>query len=88
MNEEKTEQETKAGVTFKGAGEVIREAREAQGLTQLDISEALGLNLATISQLENGSTRTGKVTLNYIAIYLGIEFALIFPYDNKTDNPK
>lgn len=47
---------------IRGLGLIIRYVRHAQGLKQVELAEALGLSVATISSLESGRRSTGLRT--------------------------
>jgi transcriptional regulator with XRE-family HTH domain len=53
---------------IKTVGDRIKELREARGLTQDQLMQAIGVSQATISRLENAITRTGHAsTLQKVA---------------------
>lgn len=57
-------------------GRIIAEKRKEMGLKQSDIYEATGIQMCTISRLENGKYSPGFVTLYTICKYLDLDIAL------------
>ncbi len=54
----------------------VREAREARGLTQAQLSERCGVPQSTISEVERGQNVT-LATLAQIGAALGVEFRVL-----------
>ncbi len=64
----------------------IKEKRQSLGLTQKELSDALGLGRngdRTLRRWENGETSPSSIELNAI-----LSFASVAPYKQKTTNPK
>jgi len=62
------------------AGERIREARKAKGLTQKQLAEKMQISYVNISQLERGDRSPSIDTLNRIAAALEITTAHLIGY--------
>ncbi|MGA9572913.1 MAG: helix-turn-helix transcriptional regulator [Lysobacterales bacterium] len=54
-------------------GEIIREARGKQGLTQRELGELAGVTTVTLSRLENGYSSVQMNTLKDILSALGLK---------------
>jgi transcriptional regulator with XRE-family HTH domain len=54
--------------------DLLRESREAAGVTQTDLSRHLGRSQSFVSDLERGQRRLDVIQLRDICAYLGIEF--------------
>jgi len=54
-------------------GEIIREARDKQGLTQRELGELAGVTTVTLSRLENGYSSVQMSTLKDILSALGLK---------------
>lgn len=54
-------------------GEIIREARGKQGLTQRELGELAGVTTVTLSRLENGYSSVQMSTLKDILFALGLK---------------
>ena len=54
-------------------GEIIREARGKQGLTQRELGELAGVTTVTLSKLENGNSSAKMSTLKDILSALGLK---------------
>ena len=54
-------------------GEVIRETRDKQGLTQRELGELAGVTTVTLSKLENGHSSVQMSTLKDILFALGLK---------------
>ena len=62
----------------------LREAREAAGMTQLELAEAAGTRQATISDLERGEAKTLRLALlERLADALGVEPGELVERDGK-----
>lgn len=78
-------------VVSKRLGERIRAAREARGLSREQVSQAAGLHVARLAELERGHTRSREdnevnprlETLYRIAVVLGMDIADLFPLEEK-----
>ena len=55
-----------------GLGNAIRKLREKREMTQEDLSEAAGITVRTLSQLETGNSNPTWATVGDIARSLGI----------------
>lgn len=73
----------KTRMTLREIGDTVRDAREQKEMTQQELADEVGVNITSISLIENGSNRTGKKLLNTVALHLGITFDLSFPYEEK-----
>jgi transcriptional regulator with XRE-family HTH domain len=60
-------------------GKLIREARENFGLTQSDLAKNMGNRPATISDIENGKSEIGVLTLVKFAIIFHKPISYFFP---------
>lgn len=66
--------ETAQGLkTADNIGEIIREARGKQGLTQRELGELAGVTTVTLSRLENGYSSVQVSTLENILTALGLK---------------
>lgn len=54
-------------------GELIKAARIAQGKTQKDVADAIGIRIDTISHIESGRFQGRFVTIVWIAQALNID---------------
>jgi transcriptional regulator with XRE-family HTH domain len=61
------------GMDAKTIGERIRNARLQKGMTQAQLSSALGCKYQTISNYENGKRSVDSATLKKICIVLGVK---------------
>ena len=64
--------------------EQIREAREAQNLTQNDVSAKLGLSIQSISSWENGKALPSFKNLEQLALLTNREMDFFFPCKQDT----
>ncbi len=62
-----------------GMGILIREAREDKGLSQADLAKALNRRQGTISDIENGKSEIGILTLVQFAVELNKPISYFFP---------
>lgn len=62
-----------------GMGELIRKAREDKGLSQADLAKQLNRRQATISDIENGKSEIGILTLLQFAVVLNKPISYFFP---------
>lgn len=62
--------------TIKHIGMMIRDERLQQGISQKNLAEAVGLDLNTLSLIEDGLAVPVPEKVNVISAYLGKEFAL------------
>jgi len=62
-------------------GRRIREVREARGMTQADLAEALGRTPTSISYWENGQRSPGLDDIVVLARVLGVEPSSLLPHD-------
>jgi transcriptional regulator with XRE-family HTH domain len=60
-------------------GELIRQAREKMGMSQADLAKALNKRKATISDIENGKSEIGVLTLAGFALELHKPISYFFP---------
>jgi len=80
----------KDDVTTSVAQEVggrIRRAREARGLSQAELAEALGLSQAAVSNIESGSRPVRVDELVSISQLIGEELAHFFPPPRQSRSP-
>jgi transcriptional regulator with XRE-family HTH domain len=66
-------------------GDMIKKARKAKGLTQLQLCDRLGISHAPIYHLENGLESVSLKNLRLIAEELDLE-VIIRPKDAKQTN--
>lgn len=64
-------------------GEQIRQAREAKGLSQRDLAEAVGTSQPYVSLLERGAKRGGSRVLRKIAEALEVPYRTLMGYDRE-----
>lgn len=57
--------------SVKGYGEVIRQLRKEWGISQLDLGNRLGIDMSTISRIENETREPREQTLRILLEYLG-----------------
>jgi transcriptional regulator with XRE-family HTH domain len=69
-----------------GMGELIREAREQKGLSQSDLAEKLNKRQGTISDIENGKSEIGVLTLAQFSIELNKPISYFFPVSFLLEN--
>lgn len=69
MANQETEEEQAPAPT---PGEIIKTARDAQGLTQIELAEISGVSDSTIKRIESGQTSGSWKTLTLLADSLGI----------------
>lgn len=62
-----------------GMGGLIREAREDKGLSQADLAKKLNRRQGTISDIENGKSEIGILTLVQFAVELQKPISYFFP---------
>ncbi|MFO0847146.1 MAG: helix-turn-helix transcriptional regulator [Gemmataceae bacterium] len=51
---------------------LVRQAREAAGLTQVDLAAALGRSQSFVSKVERGETRLDVIQLRAVLLPLGV----------------
>lgn len=59
-------------------GDKIRALREARGLSQNDLAEALGINQSTVSNWERGKIEPTLFNVRRLANILGVEPGELF----------
>ncbi len=64
---------------YQHIGSVVRKRREALGMTQAQLAEAIGLLRTSVVNLEAGNQRVPLHTLFPICAVLGIEVADVLP---------
>ncbi|MCD4673580.1 MAG: helix-turn-helix domain-containing protein, partial [Anaerolineaceae bacterium] len=62
-------------------GRKLRELRTQQGLSLRALAERSGLNVNTLSLLENGKSSPSLSTLHQLALTLNVPIALFFEQD-------
>ena len=67
-------------------GKRIKELREAQGYTQEQLAEKVGLEYQTISRIETGYYFTGYENLEKIAFALKANIHDLFDYEHFSEN--
>ena len=67
-------------------GKRIRELRKKQNLSQEKLAEAIKVEPATISNIENGKNYPSLTNLENIAKVLNTTFMNIFDYNHKRNN--
>lgn len=78
--------------TSRRIGKRIRKLREAAGLTQAELADALGKALSSISQIERGVVLPSVSTIEAIAKAVGQSLDQVFAQEedvpgNRTGNP-
>ncbi len=63
----------------KRIGQLIREARKARGLTQIDLSELIGVSYQQVQKYEKGSDNISVERLKQIAKAVNVPITLFFP---------
>ena len=56
----------------------MKEAREAQGVTQLQLANAIGRDRSLIAKIEKGNAKPSVETAKAIAIFLGLSWTIFF----------
>ncbi len=69
-----------------GMGGLIRQAREDKGLSQADLAKVLNRRQGTISDIENGKSEIGILTLVQFAVELKKPISYFFPASLLRDN--
>jgi transcriptional regulator with XRE-family HTH domain len=59
-------------------GAMLRQTRNAQGLTVIDVSELTGLSRGMVSKIENGQVATSLASLARMTEALGLTFSQLF----------
>ncbi len=54
-------------------GERVRTLREARGITQIGLGDAIGVRQSTISEIERGSNQPSVPVLYKLADYFGVK---------------
>ena len=63
----------------KRIGQIIKEARNARGMTQMELSEAIGVSYQQVQQYEKGSDNISVERLTQIAKAVNVPIMLFFP---------
>ena len=63
----------------KHIGQIIKEARKARGLTQMDLSELIGVSYQQVQKYEKGSDNISVERLKQIAKAVNRPVTLFFP---------
>lgn len=61
-------------------GKKIREAREEAGLSQAELAKKIYRRRATVSDIENGKSEVGSLTLSRLSSVLEKPLSYFFPY--------
>ncbi len=64
---------------YKNTGQLIREFRKAKGLTQMELSEMVGVSYQQIQKYENSIDNISVDRLKQIAKALDVPITLFFP---------
>jgi len=67
-------------------GKRLRELRKRKGLKQEELAEKIGVEPATISNIENGKNYPSMTNLENILNVLDYSFTEIFDYEHKNTN--
>jgi transcriptional regulator with XRE-family HTH domain len=59
-------------------GRMVRELREARGLSQRELAERMGTTQSVVGRLEAGGSRPTIVTLDRVALALGLRLEVRF----------
>lgn len=62
--------------TFMVIAEILKERRQALGISQVDLAEMAGVGIATVKSMECGKANPSVRTLESIAEVLGLELSL------------
>ncbi len=68
---------------YKNAGQLIREFRKAKGLTQMELSEIVGVSYQQIQKYENSIDNISVDRLKQIAKALDVPITLFFPSNKE-----
>lgn len=68
-------------------GQTLKAARQARGMTQLQLAEALYVTRQTVSNWENGRSEPDLETLGRIAELLGVELSLLLGQEPSEPAP-
>ncbi len=60
-------------------GQIIKEARKARGMTQMELSELIGVSYQQVQKYEKGSDNISVERLKQIAKAVGAPITLFFP---------
>ena len=65
-------------------GQIIKEARKARGMTQMELSELIGVSYQQVQKYEKGSDNISVARLRQIAKAVGAPITLFFPAAAET----
>ena len=68
--------------TKKLLGTRIKEIRKAKGLTQEQLAESIGIEIPSLSNIENGKNYPNSETITKIAKGLGIEIFELYIFEH------
>ena len=71
---------------YKNTGQLIREFRKAKGLTQMELSESVGVSYQQIQKYESGSTKMNTDKLQQVANALKVPVSAFFD-ENTLEKP-
>ena len=60
-------------------GKIIKEARNARGMTQMKLSELIGVSYQQVQKYEKGSSNISVVRLKQIALAVNVPPTLFYP---------
>jgi transcriptional regulator with XRE-family HTH domain len=63
----------------KRIGQIIKDARKARNLTQMGLSELIGVSYQQVQKYEKGSDNISVERLKQIALAVNVPIALFFP---------
>lgn len=67
-------------------GKRLREIRKRKGIKQEKLAELIGVEPATISNIENGKNYPSMINLDGIIEVLGSSFTEVFDFEHKSEN--
>lgn len=67
-------------------GKRLREIRKSKGIKQEKLAELIGVEPATISNIENGKNYPSMINLDGIIEVLGSSFAEVFDFEHKNES--
>jgi transcriptional regulator with XRE-family HTH domain len=69
-------------------GRMVRELREARGLSQRELAERMGTTQSVVGRLEAGGSRPTIVTLDRVALALGVRLEVSFHEPQASPTPR
>jgi transcriptional regulator with XRE-family HTH domain len=72
-------------ISLDEIGRMIRDKREADGLTRWDIADRAGVGETTVAYIERGERNVGWLTLQYVLVAAGLRLTCSVDGDNRSD---